>query len=221
MASLSQAKTFGGVGSVLVLLTPIPYAGWVIGIAGFVLTLLAIKNISDFYQDDSIFNNMLISVVLAIVGVVIGGLVVIGAIFSMFGLHALSGSVVSTPTVSSGFFATLGALIAGLAVIWIVFIISAYLLRKSYNSIATKTQHWNVQDGCSCLFHWSDPHNSRRPGFPLDTRCPDTVHHSVFLYSRDGYSCGRRSSRCSSSTAVDGRRGHVGARRFDCAKVLH
>jgi len=138
MPSLSQAKTFGGVGSILVLLTPIPYAGWVLGIAGFILTLIAIKNISDYFQDHSIFSNMLISVVLAIVGLIIGGVVVAAAIFRMVGLGSLTSGSSTAPTLSSDFVGAIAALVVGLAVIWIVFIISSYFLRKSYNSIATR-----------------------------------------------------------------------------------
>jgi hypothetical protein len=51
MASLSQAKTYGGIGSLLVLLSPVPSVGWILAIAGFVLTLIAVKNISDVVKD--------------------------------------------------------------------------------------------------------------------------------------------------------------------------
>ncbi len=37
MGSLEQAKTFGGIGSILLLLSAIPYAGGIAGLVGLVL----------------------------------------------------------------------------------------------------------------------------------------------------------------------------------------
>src|SRR2546427_12777094 len=93
MASLGQAKTLGGVGSILVLLSPIPYAGAVLSIVGFIMILIAVKYIADILGDQKIFNNMIIAVVLAIIGIVVGVVVVLGAVYSLIGL----GSYTYTP----------------------------------------------------------------------------------------------------------------------------
>ncbi|MEM2270585.1 MAG: DUF996 domain-containing protein, partial [Nitrososphaerota archaeon] len=69
MASLSQAKAMGGVGSILVLLSFVPSVGFVLGLVGLVLVLIAVKQISDAVNDREIFNNVLIAVILQIVGV--------------------------------------------------------------------------------------------------------------------------------------------------------
>ena len=74
MASLSQAKSLGAVGSILVVLTAVPSVGALLGIVGFILMLVAIKNISEVVGDRSIFNNMLVAVGLAIAGIVVGAL---------------------------------------------------------------------------------------------------------------------------------------------------
>ncbi|MHB8567526.1 MAG: DUF996 domain-containing protein [Nitrososphaerales archaeon] len=136
MGSLSQAKTLGGIGSILLLLTFVPTAGVVLGIVGFILTLIAVKNISDAVVDASIFKNMLISVILSIVGLVVGFLVVFSAIFSLVGLRSLGTSGTVTP--SAGVMAAVISILVGLVVVWIFYFISAFFLRKSYNGIASK-----------------------------------------------------------------------------------
>ncbi len=72
MASLSQAKTLGGVGGILALLFWLPaHVGVVFLIVGLVLMLFAVKNIADTVGDEAIFSNMIYSVVLAIIGPII------------------------------------------------------------------------------------------------------------------------------------------------------
>src|SRR5712691_260970 len=80
MASLSQAKTLGGVGSILALLGIVPSAGPVLSIAGLIMTLVAVKYISDILGDKRIFKNMIISVILAIGRIIVLGAFVFSAI---------------------------------------------------------------------------------------------------------------------------------------------
>jgi uncharacterized membrane protein len=54
-ATLKQARTMGGVGSIQVLLSFVPYVGFVLGLAGFVMVLLAVKQISEVVKDREIF----------------------------------------------------------------------------------------------------------------------------------------------------------------------
>src|SRR2546425_365558 len=83
MASLSQAKTLGGVGSILVLLGAIPNIGFVLAIVGFILILIAVKNVSESVNEPAILNDMIIAVVLAIIGIVVFGVIVVVAFFSI------------------------------------------------------------------------------------------------------------------------------------------
>jgi len=89
MTSLAQAKAMGGIGSILVLLSPIialtalvPPAmffsdillsiGIISGIAGLVesvLILVAVKRISDTVNDREIFKNVLRAVIITFVGI--------------------------------------------------------------------------------------------------------------------------------------------------------
>ena len=146
MASLAQAKTLGGIGSILIILSIIPYAGAVLGIIGWILTLVAIKYISDVLQDRSIFNNAIISVILAIVGVAIAGLVIAGAIFGLIGIGGV------THPASSGVFGFVATIIVGLLALWVIAIIAAYFLRKSYDTVSTRLNVGMFRTGALIYF---------------------------------------------------------------------
>lgn len=138
MASVVQAKTLGGVGSILVLLLFVPTVGFILAIVGFILMLIAVKYISDALKDSSIFSNILIAIVLAIVGVAIGGVVVLGSVFRFVGLGGFAGFTPGNTPVPSNVFGLIGGIIAGLVVVWIMLIIAAYFQRKSYYVIAAR-----------------------------------------------------------------------------------
>jgi uncharacterized membrane protein len=141
MPSLSRAKSMGQVGSIFVLLLPVPDVGFVLGIVGLILVLLAIKEISEVVSDRAIFNNMLWSIILAIVGIVIAVLVVVASVLHFIGLGNLSGigSSFKPSTVPSGdWMGLIGSIIAGLVVVWLVMIASAVFVRRSYSEIAAK-----------------------------------------------------------------------------------
>src|SRR5207249_6788947 len=107
MASLGQAKSLGGVGSILVLIAGfIPSAGFVIAIIGFILILIAVKYVSDAFADRTIFNNMIIAVILAILGFVDFFVAVLGAIYSFVGIGGFSLFIAGAAT-SAGFLAVL------------------------------------------------------------------------------------------------------------------
>src|SRR5437660_5975979 len=137
MASLGQAKTLGGVGSILACLFFIPNAGAFLFIIGLILILFAVKNAADSLGDQSIFNNMLYSVILAIVGVVAITAIYFVALASFAGLGFLGG-VPSRTGVTTGFFAIIGTLILGLVVLWVFILTSAIFLKKTYDAMAVK-----------------------------------------------------------------------------------
>lgn len=142
MASLGQAKTLGGVGSILVLLTFVPYAGPVLGIVGLILILVAVKYVSDSVNDRSIFNNVIWAVLLAIAGIVVGTLVVFASIFRFAGLGYLTGPDLTRPNIATVPAGDIAALIiglaAGLVVIWIFYLISAIFMKRSFDTISTR-----------------------------------------------------------------------------------
>jgi uncharacterized membrane protein len=141
MTKLSEAKTLGGIGSILVLLFIVPSVGWVLALVGFILMLIAIKYVSDAVADPSIFRNMIISVVLAVAGLIVGVVVILASVVNFFGLTAFSGGFASMPPITpttGGIVGLVVGLVAGLAVIWILLTVSAIFARMSYNSMASK-----------------------------------------------------------------------------------
>jgi uncharacterized membrane protein len=140
MPSLSQAKTLGGVGAILVLLSAVPSVGWLLAIVGFILMLLAIRDIAEIEGDRSIFRDMLVAVGLAIIAIVVGVLVVVGSVLRFVGLNALNiGPNFNASSVPAGdWVGLIGSILLGLAVVWVVMLVSAVYVRRCYNEIASK-----------------------------------------------------------------------------------
>jgi uncharacterized membrane protein len=164
-ATLRQAKAMGGVGSIFMLLFFVPMVGFILGIVGLVMTLLAVKQISDVVNDREIFNNVLMAIILQIVGIGIftfillvvilqGGVGILGGLLTLivFGIGVLTFTILGsrlqllalTPSRSlfdglATVFAIFDVLIVGLIVVWIVLIFATRFLRKGYERIATKT----------------------------------------------------------------------------------
>lgn len=116
MATLSQARTLGGIGSIIIF---IPF----VSLIGYILLIVAVKDISDDLQDKTIFNNIVIAAVAGIVGA----------------LAAAGGVVLGV--LSSGFrfgLAGVGGLLGGLLVAWVFLIVSAVFLRRAYDTMANR-----------------------------------------------------------------------------------
>jgi uncharacterized membrane protein len=116
LGKLGDAKLLGGIGSILQI---IPF----LSIVGYVLTLIAVKYVSDEVNDSSIFSDMLFAVIAGIVGVAIGA--------TVFFFGALS-SVLTAGF--SGFF----GVIAFLAIVWIALVVSSIFVRRAFEKMATK-----------------------------------------------------------------------------------
>ncbi len=128
----------GGVGSILAILTMVPQVGWVLGIVGFILVLLAVKYISDAVGDKSIFNNYIIAFVLVVVGLAIGGLVLLVGVFSILDIPSLiAGGAPPTFEDPAFIFKIIQAVLIPLLLIWVFGVVSAVFVRKSFNSIAS------------------------------------------------------------------------------------
>jgi uncharacterized membrane protein len=150
VTTLSQAKAMGGVGSILVLLSFVPSVGFVLGIVGLVLVLIAVKQISDAVKDREIFNNVLMAVILQVVGIGILTFAVLGALLSLFATAPSLFAMTPFGSPFDGFGGPglifggevffFGILIVGLIAMWIVLIIAAWFLRKGYERIAVTTK---------------------------------------------------------------------------------
>jgi uncharacterized membrane protein len=139
MTAISEAKALGGTGAILVLLTGVPSVGWLLGIAGFVMILLAVKNISQVVSDKTIYSNMLKAVILGIGAIGVGTVTVVGAIYHVLGMGSFVGSKFMLPSsLPVGDWIGLAIAVAGgLLAVWALLVASAVFVRKSYKSMAT------------------------------------------------------------------------------------
>jgi uncharacterized membrane protein len=114
MGSLSSAKTLGGVGGILAFFPVLNLVGWV-------LILLATKEISESVQDKTIFDDALLAGITALVGSI-----VFIVLLSVPRVPVAFGALFFLP-----FLTILGAF-------WIFVIISAIFLKRSYEKISQR-----------------------------------------------------------------------------------
>lgn len=140
MGLLSDAKTLGGIGSILVLLTVAPSVGWILGIVGFVMILVAISRISQAVNDKKIYDNMLASVILAIGAIAVGALTVIGSVYKVLGMGSFVGPdfVLSSNITTGDWIGLIATAAGGIIAVWLILLVSAVFIRRSFNSIASK-----------------------------------------------------------------------------------
>jgi len=145
MGDLGNAKIFGGVGALLSLIgTFIPYVGPIISIVGLIFVFIAVKSISEFVKDHDIFSNYLYSFIMSIISIV----AIFVIIFIGFGMVGGFSWITSLQDINITDFSTfwdsfggiIGYTLLALFVGWILAIIAAIFLRRSYNSIAKHTK---------------------------------------------------------------------------------
>jgi len=163
MGSLSSAKTLGGVGGILVFLPFVSLVGWI-------LILLATKEISETVQDKSIFDDALLAAITAIIGAVV------------FVAFIVTGSITGLFTFGLGFprfllfFGILGAF-------WVFAVISAIFLKRSYEKISQRLNVSAFANHRSTLPYWCGPHDRIRR-LPDSPSCLDLPSCRVLLHSR-------------------------------------
>lgn len=152
--SLESSKYIGGIGALLIVIGVAGVFGAYLGLltlVGAILVLVAVHELADFYKEKGIFNNMLYSIILLIVGVVVCIAVMVFAAFSALaelGYDYSAGDweafgrmfAEGMPMMDFGaLFAFIGAAIIALVVLFIFVVVAAFFLRKSLSAIASKT----------------------------------------------------------------------------------
>jgi uncharacterized membrane protein len=125
MSTIESSKTMALIGSILLVLTPVPYGiGIVLGIIGIVLLLSAIKGFSSYYRDPAMYDNAVKGIVDYIIAIIAFGIALIGLTLS-FTVFLI--------------FIGLPLLIIGLIVAFLFYIRAARHLRTMFNDLAQKT----------------------------------------------------------------------------------
>jgi uncharacterized membrane protein len=121
-SNAESSKTLAGVGSILLILSVVPYAGAVLGIIGIILLLIGVKGLASYYQNNEIYQNALTGVIYYIIALIAAGLAIVGFVIGVF-------------TLGFGFILA----IAGLIIAFVFYILAASHLRKTFDSLAQKS----------------------------------------------------------------------------------
>jgi len=148
MGSLQNAKIFGGIGALLMLIGPfIPSSFGILALIGFILTFIAVKMIADEFKEKAIFSNFLFFFILTIVAIVAAGIIglvtfqSVGGLEYFMDLQNLAMSNPSDPMVIWNYIQPMiTGVIAALVVGWIILVIAVFFLRKSFNMMADVTK---------------------------------------------------------------------------------
>jgi len=134
--NFQYSKTLAIEGSVLLLLGLIPTVGWVLGIVGIVLLFRATKELSSYYQDESIHRNAWTGLKYYIVALIAAAVAIGVGIVSFATTGLFTGA---TFAFTAGIVGGIIAILAGLAVAFVFYILAALHLRKAYETLAQKT----------------------------------------------------------------------------------
>jgi len=148
MGSLKNAKIFGGIGALLMLIGPfIPSSFGILALIGFILTFIAVKMIADEFKEKAIFSNFLFFFILTILAIVAAGIIglvtfqSVGGLEYFMDLQNLAMSNPSDPMVIWRYIQPMiTGVIAALVVGWIILVIAVFFLRKSFNMMAEVTK---------------------------------------------------------------------------------
>ncbi|WP_457677800.1 DUF996 domain-containing protein [Thermovibrio sp.] len=91
---MGNAKLFGGLGSLFIVLGFIPYIGTILGLVGFILLLVAVKQLSDYYREPELFSKFIKGVIVYIAGFIVGALVGAGSFFALAEGHGSLGAYI-------------------------------------------------------------------------------------------------------------------------------
>jgi uncharacterized membrane protein len=135
--SLEYSKTLAGEGAILLLLSFVPYAGWILGIIGVILLLRGMKELSNYYQDEEIYKNTLTGVKFYIIALVAAGVAIAAMAVGVGSATGFTFTSDFVPTV--GFGVGLIAFFTGLIVAFVFYILATMHLRKTFNTLAQKS----------------------------------------------------------------------------------
>ncbi len=134
--NFQYSKTLAGEGSILLLLGLVPTVGWVLGIVGIVLLLKAMKELSYYYQDESIYRNTLTGLKYYIVALIAAAVAIGIGVVSFSSMGLFSGA---PPSLAFGFVGGVVAILAGLVIAFVFYLLAATHLRKVFEAMAQKT----------------------------------------------------------------------------------
>lgn len=135
--SFEYSKTLAMEGSILMLLSLVPYVGLVLGIIGVILLIRAMKEFSNYYQDDDIYKNSLAGVKFYIIALIAIAVAIAAIVIGIAFASEFTFTSIALPTISFG--AGLISFFAGLVIAFVFFILASSRLRKAFNTLSEKS----------------------------------------------------------------------------------
>jgi len=151
--TLESSKTLGGVGAILVVIGFLGFFGYayagLLVIIGAILTLIALKGLSDHYNEGGIFNNALYGIITAIIGGVVSIAVVVMTVLAAISelgiedwnewMMQAQQNIIDWNAFWPLIEPMIVGLVAALVALFVFFIISALFFRKSLSKLSTKS----------------------------------------------------------------------------------
>ena len=148
--NFEYSKTLAGEGSILLLLSLVPYAGWILGIIGIVLLMRGMKELSYYYQDEKIYRNSLTGLkyyIIAIIAIAVAGAAMAIGVWSATGF---------TFTTNFAFNAAFGVglivFLAGLVTAFVFYMLAATHLKTTFNTLAQQSGEQSFNTAGSLLW---------------------------------------------------------------------
>jgi len=149
--TLESSKTLGGIGALLMVIGPFlgVYTG-VLGLIGLILVMIALKGLSDHYNEGGIFNNALYGAILAIIGGVVFVAVIVVAAVGLLSALGIHWSTLSDPAALSSInwqeivnfdilWPHIAAILGSFVVLFIFVVVASIFLRRSLTLLSAKT----------------------------------------------------------------------------------
>jgi uncharacterized membrane protein len=131
------ARTLAAEGSILILLGLIPYVGWVLGIIGVVLFLRGMRELSNYYQDEKLYQNSWTGVKFYIVALLAAGVAIAAITIGVWTATGFTFTTDFVPTVAFG--VGVAAFLAGIVTAFVFYVLATSHLRRVFSSLAEKT----------------------------------------------------------------------------------
>jgi uncharacterized membrane protein len=125
MSNVESSKTLAGVGSILLILSIVPYAGAVLGIIGIILLLIGIKGLASYYQNNEIYQNSLTGVIFYIIALIAAAVAVVALVIGFASIIGFAVGII--------------VFILALIVAFIFYLLAAMHLRKTFDVLAQKS----------------------------------------------------------------------------------
>ena len=146
--NFEYSKTLAIEGSVMLLLSFIPYVGWVLGIIGVVLLLRSMKEFSGYYQDEKIYQNALTGVKFYIIAVLAAAVAIVGITIGVWSATGFTANFVLT----AGFGVGLVAFLVGLVVAFVFYVLAASHLKRTFYTLAEKSGEDSFRTAATILW---------------------------------------------------------------------